>query len=79
MRRRDSAAIMDKAKGISHKKSSAAYKVKYTIMSKDSRHYLELVIQRMLHCWRRKRQLWVMKYFYVWVNKTDAIEGSTAK
>ena len=71
--------IMQKAKGIAtSKKSTAAYKVKYTIMSKDSKHYLELVIQRILHCWRRKRIMWVMRYFYRWVNITDGIEGSAA-
>ena len=63
---------------ISRKKTSAAYKVKYTIMSKDSRHYLELVINRILHCWRRKRQIIQMKMFFKWVNMTNSIHGSAA-
>ena len=60
------------------KKTTAAYKVKYTIMSKDSKHYLQLVIERMIHCWRRKKQLHTMKYFYLWLNMTKKHENLNA-
>jgi hypothetical protein len=47
-------------------------------MSKDSKHYLQLVIERMIHCWRRKKQLHTMKYFYLWLNMTKKHENLNA-
>ena len=33
--------------------TSSSYRVKYTVMSKESKHFLELVVMKLLHCWRK--------------------------
>ncbi|GMH72166.1 hypothetical protein TrLO_g7135, partial [Triparma laevis f. longispina] len=60
-------------------KTLSAYKVKYTVMSKDSKHFLELVIQKIMHCWRRKQVLTLMKGFHVWKEATLTMDLDTAR
>ena len=68
-----------RSKGKHKHKTISAYKVKYTVMSKDSKHFLELVIQKIMHCWRRKQVLTLMKGFHVWKEATLTMDLDTAR
>lgn len=63
----------------SSQKTLSAYKVKYTVMSKDSKHFLELVIQKLCHCWRRKQALDLLRCFNLWVRTTLSIDLQSAR
>jgi hypothetical protein len=48
-------------------------------MSKDSKHFLELVIQKLCHCWRRKQALDLLRCFNMWARRTLEIDLKSAR
>jgi len=64
------AAHNARVKGKVVTRTLASYKVKYTVMSKESKHFLELVVQKLMQCWRVKQKILRMKSFYKWVQNT---------
>ena len=60
-------------------KTLSAYKVKYTVMSKESKHFLELVVQRLMHCWRRKQALELLRCFNHWARHTLELDLQSAR